>query len=90
MCPFAGIGGSPETPIFVTAVTIGTYSDPSPPLSTRPLLGPILAERGLIDPDRLAEALAEGRLWDEFLAGRGGRKNLRTGDAPSVAIPTIL
>ena len=57
---------APRTPIFVTAVTIGTYSDapaPSPtvPLGMRPLLGTILAERGLIDPTRLAEALAEAQ-----------------------------
>jgi type IV pilus assembly protein PilB len=53
-----------RTPIFVTAVTIGTYSDAPPPpvpLGLRPLLGAILAERGLIDPPRLAEALAEAQ-----------------------------
>jgi type IV pilus assembly protein PilB len=52
------------TPIFVTAVTIGTYSDspvPPVPLGMRPLLGAILAERGLIDPERLAEALTEAQ-----------------------------
>jgi len=57
---------APRTPIFVTAVTIGTYSDapaPSPtaPLGMRPLLGTILAERGLIDSARLTEALAEAQ-----------------------------
>ena len=33
----------------------------------RPLLGAILAERGLIDSDRLAEALAEGQATKERL-----------------------
>jgi len=45
-------------------VAIGTYSDPSSPrrpglLDARPALGAILRERGLIAPERLAEALAE-------------------------------
>jgi type IV pilus assembly protein PilB len=55
---------TPKTSIFVAAVTIGTYSDAPPPpvpLGLRPLLGAILAERGLIDPPRLAEALAEAQ-----------------------------
>jgi type IV pilus assembly protein PilB len=57
-------------PIFVTAVTIGTYSDapasvPPVPLGMRPLLGTILAERGLIDPARLAEALAEAQATNQ-------------------------
>jgi type IV pilus assembly protein PilB len=56
-----GIGRPSKTPIFVTAVTIGTYSDSPVPLGMRPLLGAILAERGLIDPERLAEALAEAQ-----------------------------
>jgi type IV pilus assembly protein PilB len=63
------MGSAAKTPIFVTAVTIGTYSDALPPapsvppvpLAMRPLLGTILAERGLIDPLRLAEALAEAQ-----------------------------
>jgi type IV pilus assembly protein PilB len=63
----------------VTAVTIGTYSDaPSPtpvPLGTRPLLGTILAERGLIDPARLAEALAEAQATNQ----RVGEVLLRKG-----------
>jgi hypothetical protein len=54
------MGGASKTPIFVTPVAIDTYSDPSAaPLGMRPLLGAILAERGLVDPERLAEALAE-------------------------------
>ena len=53
-------------PILVRAVTIGTYSDApsSVQLGMRPLLGTILAERGLIDPARLAEALAEAQATD--------------------------
>jgi type IV pilus assembly protein PilB len=74
------MGRAPKTPIFVTAVTIGTYSDAPPPgppvaLGMRPLLGTILAERGLIDAARLTEALAEaqatGRRLGEILLGRG-------------------
>lgn len=72
-----------KTPIFVTAVTIGTYSDAPPtvppapfgPLGLRPLLGTILAERGLIDPARLAEALAEAQATRE----RVGEVLLRKG-----------
>jgi hypothetical protein len=77
LCPFAGMGRPPKTPIFVTAVTIGTHSDaPSPvPLGMRPLLGTILAERGLIDPARLAEALAEAHATRE----RVGEVLLRKG-----------
>jgi type IV pilus assembly protein PilB len=46
-------------------VTIDTHSDlpaPTTPalLGGRPLLGSILLERGLLAPERLAEALAEG------------------------------
>jgi Type II secretion system (T2SS), protein E, N-terminal domain len=58
------MGRGRKTPIFVTAVTIGTYSDAPPPpvpLGLRPLLGAILTERGLIDSARLAEALAEAQ-----------------------------
>ena len=74
------MGRALKTPIFVTAVTIGTYSDAPPAvppvaLGMRPLLGTILAERGLIDPARLAEALAEtlatGRRLGEVLLARG-------------------
>jgi type IV pilus assembly protein PilB len=74
------MGRAPKTPIFVTAVAIGTYSDAPPPvppvaLGMRPLLGTILAERGLIDPARLAEALAEaqatGRRVGEVLLRKG-------------------
>jgi Type II secretion system (T2SS), protein E, N-terminal domain len=74
------MGRAPKTPIFVTAVTIGTYSDAPPPvppvpLGMRPLLGTILTERGLIDPARLAEALAEaqatGRRVGEVLLQKG-------------------
>src|SRR5947209_350816 len=72
-----------KTPIFVTAVTIGTYSDAPPRepsvlpvrLGMRPLLGAILAERGLIDPARLAEALAEAQATRE----RVGEVLLRKG-----------
>lgn len=75
-----GIGRLPKTPIFVTAVTIGTYSDAPPPvppvpLGMRPLLGTILAERGLIDPARLAEALAEAQATNQ----RVGEVLLRKG-----------
>src|SRR2546430_16724503 len=75
--PLRGLGAPPKTPIFVTAVTIGTYSDvPSPvPLGMRPLLGTILAERGLIDPARLAEALAEAQATNQ----RVGEVLLRRG-----------
>ena len=62
----------------MTAVTIGTYSDAPPPpapLAMRPLLGTILTERGLIDPPRLSEALAEaqatGRRVGEVLLRKG-------------------
>ena len=53
-------------PIFATEVAIDTHRDrlePPPPalLTDRPLLGSILLERGLLAPDRLAEALAEGQ-----------------------------
>ena len=75
LCPFAGIGRPSKTPIFVTAVTIGTYSDPPVPLRMRPLLGTILAERGLIDPERLAEALAEAQATNQ----RVGEVLLRRG-----------
>jgi type IV pilus assembly protein PilB len=75
-----GIGRLSKTPIFVTAVTIGTYSDAPPPvppvpLGMRPLLGTILAERGLIDPARLAEALAEAQATSQ----RVGEVLLRKG-----------
>jgi type IV pilus assembly protein PilB len=66
----------PNVPIFVTAVTIGTYSDaprpvPPVPLGMRPLLGAILAERGLIDRARLAEAQATNRRVGEVLLRKG-------------------
>jgi type IV pilus assembly protein PilB len=53
-------------------VAIATYSDPSEPgkpalLETRPLLGAILVERGLIERDRLAEALTEAGATKERL-----------------------
>ena len=75
LCPFAGMGSSSKTPIFVPTVTIGTYSDPPVPLGMRPLLGTILAERGLIDPARLAEALAEAQATNQ----RVGEVLLRRG-----------
>jgi hypothetical protein len=79
LCPFAGMGSARRVPIFVTAVTIGTYSDAPPPvpvpLGMRPLLGTILAERGLIDPARLAEALAEAQATSQ----RVGEVLLRKG-----------
>lgn len=58
------MGRAPKTPIFVTAVTIGTYSDAPHnfPLGVRPLAGTIL-ERGLIEPTLVQRA------WDD-LAGR--------------------
>jgi type II secretion system (T2SS) protein E len=67
LCPFAGMRRSSKTPIFVTAVTIGTYSDPPVPLGMRPLLGAILVERGLIDSERLTEALAEAQATKQRL-----------------------
>jgi type IV pilus assembly protein PilB len=75
-----GIGRLSKTPIFVTAVTIGTYSDAPPavppvPLGMRPLLGAILTERGLIDPARLAEALMEAQATSQ----RVGEVLLRKG-----------
>jgi type IV pilus assembly protein PilB len=60
-------------------VAIDTHADssqPPPPalLGGRPLLGSILLERGLLAPDRLAEALAEAqatrRRLGEVLLGR--------------------
>jgi type IV pilus assembly protein PilB len=69
------MGRPPKTPIFVTAVTIGTYSDPPVALGMRPLLGAILAERGLIDQERLAEALAEAQATSQ----RVGEVLLRKG-----------
>src|SRR2546421_10175772 len=69
------MGSSSKTPIFVPTVTIGTYSDPPVPLGMRPLLGTILAERGLIDPARLAQALAEAQATRE----RVGEVLLRKG-----------
>jgi len=60
-------------------VAIDTQSDPFEPpspalLGGRPLLGSILLERGLVAPERLAEALAEGqatqRRLGEVLLGR--------------------
>jgi hypothetical protein len=59
-------------PMLATAVAIDTYSDPSerrePSLiGARPPLGVILRERGLIAPDRLAEALAEVEVTRERL-----------------------
>jgi type IV pilus assembly protein PilB len=61
------MGGASKTPIFVTPVAIDTYSDAPAPLGMRPLLGAILAERGLVDPERLAEALAESLSTKERL-----------------------
>jgi len=47
--------------ILPAAVSIDTHSDRSPAfLGGRQLLGSILLERGLVAPERLAEALAEG------------------------------
>src|ERR671922_140257 len=64
-------------PILADSVAIDTHSAASelpPPslLAGRPLLGSILLERGLLAPDRLVEALAEGqatqrRLGDELV-----------------------
>jgi len=70
LCPFAGMGRPPKTPIFVAAVTIGTHSDappPAVPLGMRPLLGAIPA-----DPLRvlLAEPALVQQAWDDLLAGR--------------------
>ncbi|HYZ76957.1 MAG TPA: hypothetical protein VE596_06235 [Gaiellaceae bacterium] len=53
-------------PILADSVAIDTHSAASelpPPslLAGRPLLGSILLERGLLAPDRLVEALAEGQ-----------------------------
>jgi type IV pilus assembly protein PilB len=60
-------------------VAIDTYPDPSDPaaalLASRRLLGAILLERGLVDRDRLTEALAEaqasGMRVGEVLLRRG-------------------
>jgi Type II secretion system (T2SS), protein E, N-terminal domain len=78
VCPFRGMSSRRIVPILATDVAIDTHRDPlvppPPALPTdRPLLGSILLERGLLAPDRLAEALAEGqathrRLGDVLLS----------------------
>jgi Type II secretion system (T2SS), protein E, N-terminal domain len=61
-----GTCGGRIVSILPIAVAIDTHSDPFRPpgpalLGGRPLLGSILLERGLLAPERLAEALAEGQ-----------------------------
>src|SRR5919204_664374 len=60
------MSGDRFVPFFGDSVAIDTHSaafePPSPAfLASRPLSGSILLERGLLAPDRLAEALAEGQ-----------------------------
>ena len=57
--PLRGWEAPRKRRFFVTPVAIDTYSDAPATLGTRPLLGAILAEWGLVEPERLAEALAE-------------------------------